>query len=78
MTDQQGLSDNLNNELGRFFNTHCPATFSSKLRSIVLDYLDCKIKTDSIPAYCEDFLWTLNDFLDVLEIVATEFNNNKL
>lgn len=75
MFTQQTISNILSEELSRFFTTHSPATFNSKFRNMVLDYLDHKIKHDSIPLYFEDFLWTLNDFLDVLEIAATEFKH---
>jgi hypothetical protein len=75
MSTQQELSTILSSELLKFFNAHSPATFNSKLRSIILDYYDWKIQNDNIPSFCEDFLWTLNDFLDILEIAAKEFND---
>lgn len=75
VSTKQKLSPFLSDELHKFFNTHSPGTFHSKLRRIVLDYLDEKIKHDSVPTFCEDFLWTLNDFFDILEIAAKEFDN---
>jgi hypothetical protein len=76
MTNEQKLSKNLSTEFCRFFNAHAPSQFSSKLRSLIFDYLDHELSKGMIPLYLDGFLWSLNDFFDLLDMASKEFKND--
>ncbi len=56
----------LKKELIAFFENHPPAQFGTCLRSMLLDYLRHEIEIGA-PTYMHRFLWSVNDFLDLLD-----------
>jgi len=68
------LSERLHEEICLYFTIHSPSVLHHKLRSLLLDCLNDKIKNECFPEYLHDFLQPLNDLLDILETAAEEFN----
>jgi hypothetical protein len=69
------ISRNLRDEFHNFLSTHPPAQFSNDLRRLVIDYLDDAVKKGIFPTYLDNFLWPLNDLLDLLDTATKEFTS---
>ncbi|HEV8286872.1 MAG TPA: hypothetical protein VGQ09_21330 [Chitinophagaceae bacterium] len=73
MEKQIKLSANLKTEFHNFLNTHLPAQFSNNLRRMAFEYMHDALAKGMFPTYLNDFLWRLNDLLDLLELAEKEF-----
>jgi hypothetical protein len=70
-TNKRRLSKPLKKELIQFFETHSPERFSRHMRGILLDYLHQQADT-GLPLHMKDFLWTLHDFFELMDVVSRE------
>jgi hypothetical protein len=67
------LSKGLQEEFISFLENHPPQQFSSRLRSMIFEYMRYELKAGTTPLDFDDFLWSLNDLFDLLDKAAKEF-----
>jgi hypothetical protein len=52
------------------------ATASKNSRQMLrLDYTQYELRAGTIPLYLDNFLWSLNDFFDLLDIIKISFQS---
>lgn len=73
MGKKNKLSKKLKKEFRFFLENHPPQQFSSRLRAVFLDYLRHEARSGTSPLFLHDFLWSINDLFDLLDIAAKEF-----
>lgn len=69
-------SKELNKKLLQFFQTHSPNIFSIRLRCMLLDNMENEL-TIGVPLHMSEFLYSLNDFFNLLDTATAEFATPK-
>lgn len=73
MPEHYYISEELQETVYDFFTQHNMQLLSSNLRHQFIDYLDYGLDT-GVPLYFDEFLFTFNCLLDLLDKAATEIN----